>query len=358
MKGKMGKKVLVAMSGGVDSSAAAFLLKNEGYDIAGVTMCLGIRGGDDRIRCCGPAAVEDARRVCDHLKIPHYVLDYADELEEKVIAKFVSEYLKGRTPNPCVDCNRHLKFGNLLQKSKVLGFDFLATGHYATIERNGRSYCLKKPKDRRKDQTYFLYPVPYEGLKSILFPLSSLTKEEVRDLAKKASLPVAEKRESQDICFVTQKNCQAFLAERVQELKPGPFVDSRGNILGTHRGIIFYTVGQRGGLRISYKTPLYVISIDAEKNRIVVGEKRELRAGGLIAGDVNILAEVWPLKVYAKIRYRKEETPCAVAFEADRIRVTFNEEQEAVAPGQAVVFYADDCVLGGGVIEEVLHGTC
>jgi tRNA-specific 2-thiouridylase len=184
-----------------------------------------------------------------------------------------------------------------------------------------------------------------------------LTKEEVRELAKKARLPVAEKRESQDICFVTQKNYQAFLSERVEGLKLGPIVNVQGNILGTHRGMIFYTIGQRGGLRISHKTPLYVIAIDAEKNRIVVGEKEALKAGGLVAGNVNLLAESWPEKVYAKIRYRKKEAPCAVVFETNRVRVTFMEKQEAIAPGQSFVFYADDCVLGGGEIEEVLHGT-
>jgi tRNA-specific 2-thiouridylase len=354
----MCQKVLVAMSGGVDSSVAALLLQNEGYDVAGVTMCLGIGGGEKQEKCCGPAAVDDARRVCDRLKIPHYVLDYADELEKKVIARFVSEYRKGRTPNPCVDCNRHLKFGSLLQKAKAMGFDFLATGHYAAVERRGGELCLKRPKDRKKDQTYFLYPVPYEGLKSLLFPLASLTKEEVRDLAKKASLPVAEKRESQDICFVTQKNCQDFLAERAGGVKPGVIVDSQGNSLGTHRGMIFYTIGQRGGLRISHKTPLYVIAIDIVNNRIVVGEKEELKAGGLMAGNINLLSESWPQTVYAKIRYRKKEAPCNVVFEGNRIRVTFMEKQEAITPGQSVVFYADDYVLGGGEIEEALHGTC
>ena len=350
----MSKKVLVAMSGGVDSSVAAILLKNEGYDIAGVTMYLGIREKGDRARCCGPSSVEDARRVCDWMKIPHYVLDYADELEEKVISRFVSEYVKGRTPNPCVDCNRHLKFGNLLHKAKAMGFDFLATGHYAAVGCGGEDFYLKRPKDRKKDQTYFLYPIPYEGLKSILFPLASLTKEEVRELAKKAFLPVAEKRESQDICFVTQKNYQDFLMERGQELKAGSIVDTRGNILGTHRGIVFYTIGQRGGLGISHKTPLYVVSIDAAGNRIIVGEREDLRAGGLIAYDVNVLSKCWPREVYAKTRYRKKESLCEVAFENDRVKVTFAEKQEAITPGQSVVFYANDCVLGGGEIEEVL----
>jgi len=346
------------MSGGVDSSVAAMLLKNEGYDVSGVTMCFGIVGEDDCVRCCGPTAVDDAKRVCNRLKIPHYAFDYAEELEEKVIAKFVSEYKKGRTPNPCVDCNRYLKFGSLLEKAKVLGFDFLATGHYAAIERNEAGYCLRRPKDRKKDQTYFLYAIPYEGLGHILFPLASLTKDEVREIAKKASLPVAEKQESQDICFVTQKNYQEFLSERLQGLKPGSIVDMEGNILGTHRGIIFHTIGQRGGLGISHTTPLYVVSIDPDENRIVVGEKKDLKAKGLLAGDVNMLVEPWPRQVYAKIRYRKKEAPCDVMAENDRLRVLFVEEQEAITPGQAVVFYENDRVLGGGVIEEVFHGTC
>jgi len=354
----MRQKVLVAMSGGVDSSVAALLLQNEGYDVAGVTMCLGIGGGEEQVKCCGPMAVDDAGRVCDHLKIPHYVLDYKEELEEKVIARFVSEYGKGRTPNPCVDCNRHLKFGSLLQKAKAMGFDFFATGHYAAVGSRGGELCLKRPKDRKKDQTYFLYPVPHGELKSILFPLASVTKEEVRHAAKKASLPVAEKQESQDICFVTEKNYHAFLSERGQALKPGPIVDVRNNILGTHRGIAFYTIGQRGGLGISHRTPLYVISIDAADNRIIVGEKERLRAKGLIAGNMNRLTEFWPAQGYAKIRYRKQESLCEVIFENDGVKVTFAEKQEAITPGQSVVFYADDCVLGGGEIEEVLHGTC
>jgi tRNA-specific 2-thiouridylase len=353
----MGKKVMVAMSGGVDSSVAAMLLTDEGYDVSGVTMCLGIATEEDSASCCGAAAVDDAKRVCDRLKIPHYVFDYAGELEEKVIAKFISEYKKGRTPNPCVECNRYLKFGSLLEKAKVLGFDFLATGHYATIERNEEGYCLKRAKDRKKDQTYFLYPMPYEGLRNVLFPLAALTKDEVRGLAKKASLPVAEKQESQDICFVTQKNYQQFLLERGQEFRPGPIVDMQGKILGRHRGIIFHTIGQRGGLGISHATPLYVVSIDPDENRIVVGEKKDLMAKGLVAGDMNMLVQSWPGQVYAKIRYRKKEALCEVTATNGRLRVIFAEEQEAIAPGQSIVFYENNRVLGGGVIEEVLHGN-
>ncbi|MDI6741877.1 MAG: tRNA 2-thiouridine(34) synthase MnmA [Smithella sp.] len=353
----MGKKVLVAMSGGVDSSVAALLLKNEGYDVSGVTMCLGISTEDDA-KCCGASAVDDAKRVCDRLRIPHYVFDYAAQLEDKVIANFISEYQKGRTPNPCVECNRSLKFGTLLDKALALGFDYLATGHYAAIEKNENGYCLKRSKDKRKDQTYFLYSIPYEKLVNILFSLAHLTKDEVRDLAKQHSLPVAEKQESQDICFVTQKNYPEFLLSRGHEFKPGPIVNMQGKVMGTHRGIVFHTIGQRGGLGISYPTPLYVVSIDADKNRIVVGEKKDLLAKGLFASDINMLVKNWPEQVHAKIRYRKKEALCEVKNENEKLKVTFAEEQEAITPGQSIVFYDHDRVLGGGVIEEVLHGTC
>lgn len=346
------------MSGGVDSSVAALLLKNAGYDVSGATMNFDMQEKGVHGRCCGAATVDDARRICDRLEIPHFVFDYTDELNEKVIVGFVSEYLRGRTPNPCIHCNRHLKFGSLLEKAKALGFDYLATGHYAAVEKNDTGFCLKKPKDRKKDQTYFLYTIPYDSLGYILFPLAPLTKEEVRKFARNASLPVAEKQESQDICFVTQNNYKAFLSERIRGLKPGPIVDIHGTVLGEHPGIIYYTVGQRGGLGISHKTPLYVISIDADGNKIVVGEKKDLKNKGLIARHLNILAGSWPLQVHAKIRYRKREASCMVTLGDDSARVIFTEAQEAITPGQSVVFYANDRVLGGGVIDEVLHGDC
>lgn len=345
------------MSGGVDSSVAAMLLKEEGYDVSGVTMCLGIATEDDA-KCCGASAIDDAKRVCDRLKINHYVFDYASQLENRVIANFISEYKKGRTPNPCVECNRYLKFGTLLNKALMLDFEYLATGHYAAIEKNENGYCLTRPKDRKKDQTYFLYPIPFKRLGHILFPLAHLTKDEVRELAKKHSLPVAAKQESQDICFVTQKNTQEFLLQRLPGVKPGPIVDLSGKELGRHRGIIFHTIGQRGGLGISHPTPLYVVSIDPVKNRIVVGDKKDLMGKKLIASDVNWLAEIWPAEVYAKIRYRKKEALCEVKKEENaKMKVTFAEEQEAITPGQSVVFYDHDRVLGGGIIDEVLHGT-
>jgi len=353
----MGDKVLVAMSGGIDSSVAAWMLLNEGYNVAGVTMHFGALTEGDGKRSCTSAAIDDAKKVCACLNIPHYVFDYASRLGNEVIADFISEYQKGRTPNPCVRCNRHLKFGSLLDKAQELGFNYLATGHYAAIEKNEGGYCLTRPKDKKKDQTYFLYAIPYERLKNILFPLAQLTKDEVRNLAMKNSLPVTAKQESQDICFVTQKNYQEFLLSRGHEFKPGPIVNMQGKIMGTHRGIIFHTVGQRGGLGISHKTPLYVVSIDADKNTIVVGEKKALMGKGLVASDVNMLSEHWPEEVHAKIRYRKKEALCKVIKEMDKLKVAFAEEQEAITPGQSVVFYDHDRVLGGGIIDEVLHGT-
>ena len=351
----MKKKVMVAVSGGVDSSVAAFLLKEEGFDVTGVTMCLGIRQEGEGVRCCGFDAIDDAKHVCDHLQIPHFIFDYAAEMEERIIHKFVAEYQKGRTPNPCIDCNRHLKFGSLLAKAKIMGFDYLATGHYARIEKQQDTWHLLRPKDKIKDQTYFLYPIKAEDLSSLLFPLGSLNKDEVRTLAKKEGLHVAQKAESQDICFITQGDYRIFFQEKKVVTAGGDIVDMAGNILGKHKGIIYYTIGQRGGLGISAKTPLYVAEIDAVKNRVVVGEKKDLYSIGLFAGDVNLLTDDLPAEMEAKIRYRKKSALCSVQKEANKLKVVFKEAQESITPGQAVVFYAEDDVLGGGVIEEVIR---
>ena len=349
----MKKKVLVAMSGGVDSSVASFLLKEEGYEVVGLTMCLGINEGQsDRPRCCGAQAIEDARRVCRELKIPHYIMDFSMELNEKVINNFVSEYLKGRTPNPCIDCNRYIKFGALLKKAISMGFDFLATGHYAKIERNKDTCFLKIPKDRIKDQTYFLYPIKKDLLKFILFPLADFTKDQVRAIARQKNLPVAEKPQSQDICFIPQSDYRRFLLTRIKVPKPGPIINSNGDILGEHKGIVFYTIGQRQGLGISYKSPLYVISIDAHKNQIIVGEKKDLKARGFIAGNLNLLVEDFPEEVFAKIRYAHKEARCKISLEHGKAKVIFKESQVAVTPGQSAVFYNNGVVLGGGVIQE------
>lgn len=358
MRNNLKKKVLAAMSGGVDSSVAAWLLKNEGYEVTGVTMCLGVKEDSlERAKCCGPEALEDARLVCDAIGIRHYVLDYAGELEEKIIAKFVSEYSRGRTPNPCVDCNRFLKFGTLLEKARAMGFDYLATGHYARIDKVNGGFVLRKPKDRRKDQSYFLYPIAREDLGSVLFPLAPYTKEEVRAIAEREKIPVFDKEESQDLCFVTRKDLPDFLRSRAAGLRPGPITDPQGKVLGEHRGIQFYTIGQRSGLGISSAAPLYVIAIDPERNRITVGGREGLKSRGLIAGDLIVLTDEWPpqgKEVLAKIRYRKKEVPSRVEALDGKVRVIFAQPQESVTPGQAVVFYENDVVLGGGVIEEVI----
>lgn len=351
----MKKKVLAAMSGGVDSSAAALLLKEAGYEVTGVTMCLGIREDGDRTRCCGLDAIDDAKRVCDQLQIPHFVFDFAAEMEERVIHKFIAEYREGRTPNPCIDCNRYLKFRTLLDKARGMGFDYLATGHYARIEKQGDIWSMLRPKDRIKDQTYFLYPIKVDDLSSILFPLGDLSKDEVRILTQRAGLHVAHKAESQDICFVTQGSYGQFFRERNIPVTAGDIVDQSGRVLGKHKGIIYYTVGQRGGLGVSAKTPLYVVEIDAIKNEIVVGKKEDLYSSGLIAGDINLLKRDLPAVVEAKIRYRKKPALCEVIREGKKLRLIFEESQESITPGQAVVFYESDRVLGGGVIEEVIR---
>jgi tRNA-uridine 2-sulfurtransferase len=351
----MQEKVFVAMSGGVDSSVAALLLKENGYAVTGVTMCLGIREDGDHTRCCGLDAIDDAKHVCDQLQISHFVFDFAKEMEERVINKFTAEYQRGRTPNPCIDCNRYLKFGTLLDRARGIGFDYLATGHYARIEKRGEAWHLLRPKDKIKDQTYFLYPIKVEDLSSILFPLGCLNKEEVRSLAKKKKLHVAQKAESQDICFVTQGDYRQFFLERNLSSPAGDIVDIDGNILGRHRGIIFYTIGQRGGLGISAKTPLYVVEIDARKNLVIVGEKKALQAKELIAGDINLLTGELPIEVEAKIRYRKKPASCEISREGKNLKIIFKDNQESITPGQAVVFYAGDEVLGGGVIEEIIR---
>jgi len=349
----MGKKVLVAMSGGVDSSVAALLLKENGYDVTGVTMCLGVKSTDEKARCCGPQAIDDAKKVCYSLGIPHYVMDFSKELEEKVISKLVSEYLKGKTPNPCVDCNRFLKFGLLLRKAVGIGFDFLATGHYARIENNNGNLVLKKAKDKTRDQSYFLYPIQKEALNSILFPLAGFTKQEVRQIAKRANLAVADKPQSQDICFI-QDDYRKFISERVSDISTGHIVDLDGNIRGMHKGLFFYTVGQREKLGISNSTPLYVVSVDAQENQVIVGERKDLHARGFVVSDLNLFVDELPREAFVKMRYTLKESKCEILQQGSRVKAIFEEKQEAITPGQSAVFYDDDIVLGGGIIEEVI----
>lgn len=349
------RKVLVAMSGGVDSSVAALLLKNAGYDVTGVTMELGIHSEGETPGRFTDDAIADAAMVCDQMGIPHMTVGFSSLMEDKVIARFTSEYLSGRTPNPCVDCNRHLKFGALLKEARKLGFHRLATGHYARIENQQSSWRLLRPVDRKKDQSYFLYPIRLEDLPFILFPLGSMTKEEVRKTAEQWGLHTARRLDSQDICFVPHGDYTRVFSDRNLISEPGDIVDRDGKILGRHRGIIYYTIGQRGGLGISAKAPFYVVAIDALNNQIIVGGKDDVRASGLIAGDLNLLVEPFPGEAEVKIRYRKKPALCSVTRIDDKLKVMFKDPQDAVTTGQAAVFYADDTVLGGGVIENVIR---
>jgi tRNA-specific 2-thiouridylase len=349
----MPKVVVVAMSGGVDSSIAAALLKEEGYQVVGVTMQ--IWSSDERRfgGCCGIEAIVDAQRVAQELDITHYVLNFREVFARKVIADFCQEYRRGRTPNPCIRCNQHVKFGALLQRANELGADFLATGHYARIEQVNERYVLRKGIDSAKDQSYTLYTMTQDHLKHALMPLGNLTKQRVRQIAREFNLPVAEKVESQGICFVPDDDYAGFLESYVMA-KPGPIIDRKGNIMGEHRGIIHYTVGQRRGLGVSAREPLYVLAIDPDRNAVVIGPRDEIFGSELVTAEVNwILAEkpTRSIAVEAKIRYlHKQARAMVTPLDSAKAHVRFEQPQMAIAPGQAVVFYQGDVVMGGGTI--------
>ena len=359
-------KVVVAMSGGVDSSVTAALLKEDGYQVIGATMQ--IWPSNDLAEeahkfdgCCGFDAVSEAKSVAHRIGIPHYVMNFRNEFAQKVITNFCREYSLGRTPNPCIRCNEHIKFDALLNRAKELDADLIATGHYTRIEYDEENdrYLLKKGVDRGKDQSYVLYTMSQNQLKHSLMPLGVFTKEKVRQIARELGLSVADKAESQEICFIPDGNYSRFLKEYMPEMaKPGPILDREGNTLGEHRGILFYTIGQRKGLGISAKKPLYVVAIDRGRNAIIVGSKEDVYSVELIAADINWIAKQslkQPLELKAKIRYRHREADAVITSISSReAHVKFKQPQMAITPGQAIVFYDKDTVVGGGTIEQTL----
>ncbi|MBR6271011.1 MAG: tRNA 2-thiouridine(34) synthase MnmA [Lachnospiraceae bacterium] len=351
------KKILVAMSGGVDSSMAAKLLTEAGYDCIGCMMKLWENDGAAASgkTCCSLDDAEDARSVARSLGISFYVFNFTEEFKNIVIGDFVENYENGRTPNPCILCNRCMKFGKLYQRARELGCEYIATGHYARIEDRGGRFMLKKALDETKDQSYVLYNLTQEQLSHTFFPLGELRKEDVRSIASAAGFVNSEKPDSQDICFVPDGD-YASVVERYSDKAPVPgnFVDMEGNVLGRHKGIVHYTLGQRRGLGISAESRLYVIRIDVEKNEVVLGRDEDL-----FSREVFVTATNWidgerprePFRAAAKIRYRHREQPALITpLSENRLRITFDEPQRAATPGQSAVIYSGDTVLGGGII--------
>ena len=361
----MSKRVMIGMSGGVDSSVAAYLLKKQGYDVIGVTMKLWDDNDDDLIEneggCCSLSAVEDARQVADRIGIPFYVLNFREVFEKKVIEPFIDEYLNGRTPNPCIACNKHIKFDDFYKKARQIGCDYVATGHYAKIEKDEKTgrYSLKKSITDKKDQTYALYNLTQEQLEHTLLPIGDYEKDEVRKIAKEMGMDVHNKPDSQEICFVKDNDYANYVKKHSKKrIDGGYFVDTKGNVLGKHTGIINYTIGQRKGLGIAFGKPMFVVDIDPIRNTVILGDNEDIFSKTLIAKDVNFISIdkiEEPIKVQAKIRYSAKPSPATVYKEDENtIKIVFDEPQRAITKGQSVVMYDGDVVVGGGIIDKSL----
>ncbi|SPZ50317.1 tRNA-specific 2-thiouridylase mnmA [Sarcina ventriculi] len=350
------------MSGGVDSSVAAYLLKEQGYDVIGVTMQIWQEDKEYEDReggCCSLSAVDDARRVADKIGIPFYVLNFRDSFKKNVIDYFIDEYMEGKTPNPCIACNKYLKFDELLKKAQGIGADYIATGHYAKIEEHNGRYILVKSDDDKKDQTYALYNMTQEQLAHTLMPCGEYTKDRIREIAKEIGLDVHNKKDSEEICFISDNNHGKYISEAMPgKVKQGNFVDKDGNILGKHKGIVYYTIGQRKGLGLAMGRPVFVTDINPLTNEVVVGAEEDIFKTDLICKDINFIAFDnldKSLELKAKIRYSaKPATATITPLENGKVRVSFKEKQRAITKGQSVVFYLDDLVVGGGIIESLV----
>lgn len=359
----MEKKAIVAMSGGVDSSVAALLVKQMGYETIGVTLKLydNEDAGISREKtCCSLDDVNDARSVASRLNMPFYVFNFKDSFRQEVMDRFVCAYERGETPNPCIDCNRYIKFAKLMKRAEEIGCDYVATGHYAKVCRNDETgrWLLKKGLDESKDQSYVLYSLTQEELSHLLLPMGELTKEKARQIAEENGFVNAGKRESQDICFVPDGDYAAFIERYTgKSYAPGPFVGTEGQRYGQHKGVIHYTVGQRKGLGLAFPQPMYVCGVNPETNEVTLGRHEELFSRELTARDINLISQETipaPIRIRAKVRYRHAEQPAvAVQTGPDEIRVTFDEPQRAITRGQAVVLYDGDTVVGGGTIYSV-----
>lgn len=350
--GRDRERVVVAMSGGVDSSVAAALLVEQGYDVIGVMMRLWSEGEN---RCCTPQAIDDACQVAARLGIPFYIVNYEADFYRHVVDYFVAEYSRGRTPNPCVACNRHIRFGQLLRHAEALGARYLATGHYARVDQVDGRYRLRMAADTSKDQSYVLHMLGQDELSRVLFPAGPYAKAEIRAMARERGLPVADREESMELCFVPDDDYRRFLRQRAPDaLRSGPILDTAGRELGQHQGLAAYTVGQRRRLRIAAAEPLYVIHLDTERNAVIVGTAAELGRASLVAAGVNYvngMPPASPVRVQAKIRYKASLAPATwTPLDGGQARVEFDKPLRDITPGQAVVAYQDDIVLGGGII--------